>query len=183
MQRLPLFFRTSSSSTSTGRTLNGVKNSSSFDSRAFLPTRSPKHPINTHKQASHLWKSASASASVSLLSTSFPSQSLLHHQQTRGVGGGPGGGGKGKGKGKGPPIVPPVELKFLDIVRSFKEYVWPKDNKEIKARVVLALGLLVGSRLLNIQVPFLFKYAVDQLSIPATTELLFMVPTTLVIGC
>nr|CAG4641532.1 EOG090X02PU [Eurycercus lamellatus] len=43
-------------------------------------------------------------------------------------------------------------------------YVWPKDNSEIKQRVVLAMGLLVSAKFLNVGVPFLFKYAVDHLN-------------------
>ena len=43
-------------------------------------------------------------------------------------------------------------------------YVWPKDNYRIRLRVVIALGLLVGSKLLNISVPFVFKSAVDKIN-------------------
>ncbi|KFM65308.1 ATP-binding cassette sub-family B member 7, mitochondrial, partial [Stegodyphus mimosarum] len=44
-------------------------------------------------------------------------------------------------------------------------YIWPKDNSEIRKRVVISLGLLVGAKLLNIEVPFLFKHAVDYLNL------------------
>ncbi|TQD95430.1 hypothetical protein C1H46_018915 [Malus baccata] len=39
-----------------------------------------------------------------------------------------------------------------------------KDNYEFRIRVIAALGFLVGAKVLNVQVPFLFKLAVDWLS-------------------
>ncbi|KAL4233603.1 ATP-binding cassette sub- B member 7 [Mactra antiquata] len=56
------------------------------------------------------------------------------------------------------------EAKARDIIKAMFTYVWPKENPEIKARVVLALSLLVGSKVINVQVPFIFKYAVDYLN-------------------
>lgn len=43
-------------------------------------------------------------------------------------------------------------------------YIWPKDEKGIKVRVLAAVGLLFGSKIVNVCVPFLFKYAVDNLN-------------------
>lgn len=56
------------------------------------------------------------------------------------------------------------EARTQDILKSMFSYIWPKEKPEIKARVVLALGLLVGSKVVNVQVPFIFKYAVDYLN-------------------
>ncbi|XP_016652088.1 PREDICTED: ABC transporter B family member 25, mitochondrial-like [Prunus mume] len=39
-----------------------------------------------------------------------------------------------------------------------------KDNYEFRIRVIAALGFLVGAKVLNVQLPFLFKLAVDWLS-------------------
>lgn len=39
-----------------------------------------------------------------------------------------------------------------------------KDNYEFRLRVLTALGFLVGAKVLNVQVPFLFKLAVDWLT-------------------
>ncbi|KAL8549090.1 hypothetical protein ACS0TY_008091 [Phlomoides rotata] len=39
-----------------------------------------------------------------------------------------------------------------------------KDNFEFRLRVVAALGLLIGAKVINVQVPFLFKLAVDWLA-------------------
>lgn len=43
-------------------------------------------------------------------------------------------------------------------------YVWPKDRPDLRARVVISLGLLAGAKLTNVTVPFMFKYAVDELN-------------------
>lgn len=49
---------------------------------------------------------------------------------------------------------PPAEADLSDrhILRELLVHLWPKDNPEFRTRVVGALGLLVGSKLLNIQV-------------------------------
>jgi ATP-binding cassette, subfamily B, heavy metal transporter len=42
-------------------------------------------------------------------------------------------------------------------------YLWPRDAIELRLRVVAALVLLAGAKLVNISVPFLYKHAVDTL--------------------
>ena len=49
--------------------------------------------------------------------------------------------------------------------------VWPKGDHETKLRVVGSLGLLAGGKLLNLQVPFLFKAAVDGLTVDPSIAL------------
>ncbi|KAK0750601.1 P-loop containing nucleoside triphosphate hydrolase protein [Schizothecium vesticola] len=48
-------------------------------------------------------------------------------------------------------------------------YLWPKDSLGDKARVVLAVGLLVGAKVLNVQVPFYFREIIDSLNIDFST--------------
>ncbi|XP_050392679.1 iron-sulfur clusters transporter ABCB7, mitochondrial isoform X3 [Patella vulgata] len=45
--------------------------------------------------------------------------------------------------------------------------IWPKNKTGIRLRVMAALGLLVGSKVLNVQVPFIFKCVVDYLNKPS----------------
>ncbi|XP_019851441.1 PREDICTED: ATP-binding cassette sub-family B member 7, mitochondrial [Amphimedon queenslandica] len=66
-----------------------------------------------------------------------------------------------------------VQLSGWRILRSMWSHIWPRDKPALKVRVVTAVGLLFGAKLLNVQVPFFFKYAVDSYSkLPdlATTE-------------
>ncbi|KAL2633717.1 hypothetical protein R1flu_005196 [Riccia fluitans] len=52
----------------------------------------------------------------------------------------------------------------MRILRTLSAYLWPKENPEFRRRVLVSLGLLIGSKVLNVQVPFLFKHAIDSLS-------------------
>ncbi|KAG0016597.1 Iron-sulfur clusters transporter atm1, mitochondrial [Entomortierella chlamydospora] len=57
--------------------------------------------------------------------------------------------------------------------RIFKElsgYIWPKDDRGVKIRVVVALGLLVLGKILNVQVPFFFKEIIDKLNLEYPME-------------
>ncbi|KAK9362234.1 ABC transporter-like protein [Lipomyces starkeyi] len=51
------------------------------------------------------------------------------------------------------------------IMKEMIKYIWPKGQIGVKTRVVIALGLLVGSKVLNVQVPFFFKNIVDSMNI------------------
>uniref|UniRef100_A0A8C8RDP9 Iron-sulfur clusters transporter ABCB7, mitochondrial n=1 Tax=Pelusios castaneus TaxID=367368 RepID=A0A8C8RDP9_9SAUR len=62
---------------------------------------------------------------------------------------------------------PKQGLKEIDtgkIIRAMLTYVWPKDRPDLRARVVASLGFLAGAKAMNIVVPFMFKYAVDNLN-------------------
>ncbi|KAI3410826.1 uncharacterized protein J3R85_018434 [Psidium guajava] len=56
------------------------------------------------------------------------------------------------------------QVADMKILRTLASYLWMKDNLEFRLRVVAALGFLVGAKVLNVQVPFLFKLAVDWLT-------------------
>ena len=51
------------------------------------------------------------------------------------------------------------------IMREMAQYLWPKDNFGTRARVVVAVSLLVGSKVLNVQVPFYFKSIIDSMNV------------------
>ncbi|KAI2616959.1 P-loop containing nucleoside triphosphate hydrolase protein [Hypomontagnella submonticulosa] len=51
------------------------------------------------------------------------------------------------------------------IMKEMAHYLWPKDNLGTKLRVSLAVALLVGAKVLNVQVPFYFKSIVDAMNI------------------
>jgi ATP-binding cassette subfamily B (MDR/TAP) protein 7 len=51
------------------------------------------------------------------------------------------------------------------IIREMSHYLWPKNNLGDRFRVALAVGLLVGAKVLNVQVPFYFKSIVDSMNI------------------
>jgi ATP-binding cassette subfamily B protein len=51
----------------------------------------------------------------------------------------------------------------LRALKGLAPYLWPRDEFELRARVVIAVALLVAAKLVNIGVPFLYKRAVDTL--------------------
>jgi ABC-type transport system involved in Fe-S cluster assembly fused permease/ATPase subunit len=52
----------------------------------------------------------------------------------------------------------------LRALRGLAPYLWPRDSLELRARVVLALALLVAGKLVNITIPLFYKHAVDALT-------------------
>jgi len=70
------------------------------------------------------------------------------------------------------------------------KHVWPKDRPDLKRRVVAAVVLLVGAKLMNVQVPFLFKYAIDYLNnldpsalVQTAGGTVFTTLTAILLGC
>lgn len=57
------------------------------------------------------------------------------------------------------------QINNAKILSTLVKYLWLKDNTEFRLRVLTAMGFLVGAKVLNVQVPFLFKLAVDWLTI------------------
>lgn len=55
------------------------------------------------------------------------------------------------------------------IILKLAENIWPRGSPRTKIRVIGALGLLVGGKILNVQVPFYFKDIVDALNVPITS--------------
>jgi ATP-binding cassette, subfamily B, heavy metal transporter len=53
----------------------------------------------------------------------------------------------------------------LRALKGLGPYLWPRDSLELRARVVLALALLIAGKLVNIAIPFLYKDAVDALTV------------------
>ncbi|MGI9505379.1 MAG: ABCB family ABC transporter ATP-binding protein/permease, partial [Geminicoccaceae bacterium] len=45
-------------------------------------------------------------------------------------------------------------------------YLWPKDSRELRARVVIAVALLILAKLINVAIPFFYKAIVDGLTAP-----------------
>ncbi|KAL8170578.1 hypothetical protein V2J09_022382 [Rumex salicifolius] len=56
------------------------------------------------------------------------------------------------------------QVADMKILSTLVKYLWLKDNLEFRSRVVASMGFLVAAKVLNVQVPFLFKHAVDWLT-------------------
>ncbi|KAJ5976245.1 hypothetical protein N7481_009952 [Penicillium waksmanii] len=51
------------------------------------------------------------------------------------------------------------------ILREMAKYLWPKDDWGTKLRVGSALSLLIGAKILNVEIPFYFKNIVDSMNV------------------
>ncbi|KAH9831520.1 P-loop containing nucleoside triphosphate hydrolase protein [Rhodofomes roseus] len=58
--------------------------------------------------------------------------------------------------------------KDWSIVKRLVENIWPKNDWSTRGRVLLGFGLLIGGKLLNVQVPFIFKQIIDSLNVDIT---------------
>ncbi|CAI5760764.1 unnamed protein product [Candida verbasci] len=56
------------------------------------------------------------------------------------------------------------------MLKSLFKTIWPKNNANFKFRVIIALSLLIGSKVLNVQVPFFFKQIIDEMNIDWTNQ-------------
>ncbi len=55
-----------------------------------------------------------------------------------------------------------LNANMLWLLNILKKYFF-QDEPEMRQRVVIAMGLLVGAKVLNVCVPYLFKLGVDNL--------------------
>ena len=70
------------------------------------------------------------------------------------------------------------------IVMKLAENIWPRNSPKTKIRVLGALALLVGGKVLNVQVPFFFKDIVDSLNVPITSSTtVWVLAGTAIAGC
>lgn len=60
-------------------------------------------------------------------------------------------------------IVPNEEVTNRELTSILVRFLWPKD-RGLRRRVVASLGMLVVTKVLNVLVPFLFKWSVDALA-------------------
>ena len=80
----------------------------------------------------------------------------------------------------------------IRILTNLTTYLWPKSHENefgIKSRVLSALALLVGAKVINIQVPFIFKSLIDSYNIDPNivsnvihNDALLVTPIALVMG-
>lgn len=71
---------------------------------------------------------------------------------------------KPTGDDVGKTVIVEEQIGDMKILKTLAKNLWLKDNAEFRYRVAIAMGLLIGAKVMNVQVPFLFKLAVDWLS-------------------
>src|SRR5579863_5898382 len=82
--------------------------------------------------------------------------------------------------------LPEPEERLGEGLRALKglgPYLWPKNALELRVRIVLALALLIGGKLVNITIPLFYKAAVDALAHPAAAKsAVIAVPIAVIFG-
>ncbi|RPD72379.1 P-loop containing nucleoside triphosphate hydrolase protein [Lentinus tigrinus ALCF2SS1-7] len=70
-----------------------------------------------------------------------------------------------------------------NIIKKLTQNLWPKDDWKTRGRVVLGFGLLISGKLLNVQVPLLFKQVIDALNLDVhTVSTAWVVAGSLILG-
>ncbi len=76
-----------------------------------------------------------------------------------------------------------AEVGQWQTMKRLMPHLWPKDRLDLKTRVVIALVLLVASKLITVVTPYAFKAATDALTTKSTAELaLVAVPLFMVLA-
>ena len=83
--------------------------------------------------------------------------------------------------------TPPPAATAKQIITVLLRSLWPEGKTNLKVRVLVAIGLLVGAKLVNIQVPFFFKNIVDTMTdlgkdISKQDVAMVAVPLAMIIG-
>ena len=84
------------------------------------------------------------------------------------------------GRGEPAPPAPAPRRRDLGTLARLLPHVWPKGEPELRARVVVALALLIGAKIVTVNVPMLYKAAIDALGEGAPQAV--AVPVGLIIG-
>ncbi len=83
-------------------------------------------------------------------------------------------------RSQNPGSAPTATRNELNTIRAMLPYIWPEDAWSLRARVLIALVLLVLAKVANVSVPMFYKHAVDALN-DKTAELL-AVPISLLLA-
>ncbi len=60
----------------------------------------------------------------------------------------------------------------FETVKTLLPYLWPKDRRDLRLRVVVSMALLAGAKVMTVMVPVILKYTVDALSLPIDQDAL-----------
>lgn len=89
------------------------------------------------------------------------------------------------GSGSSPPKDGKITRSgSIRVLKNLGRYLWPPDEPAVKRRVLTAVGLLGASKVLSVSVPFLFKHAVDAISVSSVADpnMAVVIPTAALLG-
>jgi ATP-binding cassette, subfamily B, heavy metal transporter len=80
------------------------------------------------------------------------------------------------------PPTSPGDGDQWQTLKSLLPYLWPEGRQDIKSRVVIAMTLLVLSKIVTVFTPYTFKYATDALAREDVRSIAFTVPLFMIIA-
>eukprot|EP01133_Synstelium_polycarpum_P002670 gene2670-3086_t len=76
-----------------------------------------------------------------------------------------GSGAKGGGAGSNPmDNKNETQNSAMSMMKTLAKYLWPKDDRASRIRILISIGLLFGAKVLTVQVPFIFKDIINHFS-------------------
>ncbi|KAG1834641.1 P-loop containing nucleoside triphosphate hydrolase protein [Suillus subalutaceus] len=109
--------------------------------------------------------------------SNFTSSSILHANDARAATSAP------KSVDSDNVTVKDQRRKDWIIVKRLMSHVWPKDDWGTRGRVVFGFGLLIAGKVLNVQVPQLFKSVIDALNLDVMADsTIWVVAGSLILG-
>ncbi|HEY4343805.1 MAG TPA: ABC transporter ATP-binding protein/permease [Parvibaculum sp.] len=76
----------------------------------------------------------------------------------------------------------PARPNRLETLKSFAPYLWPTGRMDLRIRIVLAMALLIGAKVITVYVPFLYRDATNILTHASTGTLAVAVPLMLLLS-
>ncbi|MGB5948880.1 MAG: ABC transporter ATP-binding protein/permease [Parvibaculum sp.] len=76
----------------------------------------------------------------------------------------------------------PATHRQWETLRTFLPYLWPVGRVDLKARVIIAMVLLIASKVVTVYVPFLYRDATNLLSPKSAAGAVIAVPVMLIIA-
>ncbi len=61
----------------------------------------------------------------------------------------------------------PLEADGWQTMRRFLPYLWPRDARSLRRRIVAAMAFVLAAKAVTLALPFAYKYAVDAMATPA----------------
>lgn len=59
-----------------------------------------------------------------------------------------------------------ADASTYDVLRDLWPYIWPVDRRDLKTRAIAALVILVFAKIITVMVSYVYKWAVDALTVP-----------------
>tara|TARA_R110000824_G_scaffold366730_2_gene555529 strand:- start:32307 stop:34205 length:1899 start_codon:yes stop_codon:yes gene_type:complete len=76
----------------------------------------------------------------------------------------------------------PQKNNRLDTLKAFAPYLWPEGRRDLHARLIIAVVVLVIAKAITVYVPFLYRDAVNALSVTSPQTLAIAVPVVLIVA-